>query len=57
MIERMRSALLALQADDCGATALEYGLILAIISITVVGWATFVGTSISQFFVDAANGM
>ena len=57
MIERMRSALLALQADDSGATALEYGLILAIISITVVSWATFVGTSISQFFVDAANGM
>jgi len=57
MVERMRSALFALRADKGGATALEYGLILAIISITVVGWATFVGTTVSDFFVSMANGL
>jgi len=56
MIDRMRSALMALRADDLGATAIEYALILVLISITVVSWATFVGTSISGFFVDIANG-
>jgi Flp pilus assembly pilin Flp len=56
MIHRMRSALIALRADDSGATAIEYALILVLISITVVSWATFVGTSVSGFFVDIANG-
>ena len=56
MIDRMRSALIALRADDSGATAIEYALILVLISITVVSWATFVGTSVSGFFVDIANG-
>jgi len=57
MIERMRAVLSALLTDQSGATALEYGLILTIISLTVVSWATFVGTSVSNFFVDMANGM
>jgi len=52
----MRSALMALQADESGATAIEYALILVLISITVVSWATFVGTAVSGFFVDIANG-
>ncbi len=56
MIDRTRSALMALRVDDSGATAIEYALILVLISITVVSWATFVGTSVSGFFVDIANG-
>ena len=56
MIDRMRTALTALQADESGATAIEYALILVLISITVISWATFVGTTISGFFVDIANG-
>jgi len=46
----------ALQADESGATAIEYALILVLISITVISWATFVGTTISGFFVDIASG-
>ena len=57
MIDRMRSALIALRADDSGATAIEYALILVLISITVVSWATFVGTTVSGFFTSIANGM
>jgi len=56
MIDRMRSALTALRADESGATAIEYALILVLISITVVSWATFVGTAVSGFFVSIANG-
>ncbi len=56
MIDRIRSALTALRADEAGATAIEYALILVLISITVVSWATFVGTTISGFFVDIASG-
>jgi Flp pilus assembly pilin Flp len=57
MLDRMRSALLALQSDDSGATVIEYALILVLISITVVAWATFVGTSISSFFMTMASGL
>ncbi len=56
MLDRMRPALLALWSDDAGATVIEYALILVLISITVVAWATFVGTAISNFFTQIANG-
>lgn len=56
MMDRMRSALTALASNQSGATAIEYALIVAFISITVVSWATFVGTTISGFFTNIANG-
>jgi Flp pilus assembly pilin Flp len=56
MLDRMRSVLLALASDDSGATVIEYALILVLISITVVAWATFVGTAISGFFTQIAHG-
>ena len=56
MLDEMRSALLALRSDDSGATVIEYALILVLISITVVAWATFVGTTVSHFFMQVASG-
>jgi Flp pilus assembly pilin Flp len=56
MMDRMRSTLVALRTDESGATAIEYALILVLISITVVSWATFVGSSVSGFFTSVANG-
>jgi pilus assembly protein Flp/PilA len=57
MMDRLHAALMALRTDDSGATAIEYALIVTFISITVVSWATFVGTTISGFFVNIANGI
>jgi len=56
-MDRMHSALMALRIDESGATAIEYALIITFISITVVSWATFVGTTISGFFMGIANGI
>lgn len=56
MLDQMRTALTALRADGCGATSIEYALIAIFISILVVGWATFVGTSVSNFFTAVGNG-
>jgi Flp pilus assembly pilin Flp len=56
MIGRMRSAPAGLWLDRSGATSIEYALIATFISIVVVGWATFVGQSISGFFMSVANG-
>ena len=52
----MRPALTALWLDRSGATSIEYALIATFISIVVVGWATFMGQSISGFFMSIANG-
>ena len=57
MLDFARDGLRQAWCDRSGATAIEYALIAVFISILVVGWATFVGTSISQFFVDAGNGL
>ena len=56
MLDRIFSALSALRRDSSGATVIEYALILVLISFTVVAWATFVGTAISGFFTQIANG-
>jgi len=57
----MRVALVPLRVDRLsfdrsGATSIEYALIAVFISIMVVGWASFVGTSVSDFFTAVANG-
>ena len=56
MADRMRSVPAALWLDRSGATSIEYALIATFISIVVVGWATFMGQSISGFFMSVANG-
>jgi len=56
VMDRMRSALLALRTDRSGVTAIEYGLIFALISIFTISWASFVGGKISGFFTAVNNG-
>ena len=52
----MRAAPKALRLDRSGVTSIEYALIASFISIMVVGWASFVGQSVSGFFMSVANG-
>ena len=56
VMERMRSALLALRTDRSGVTAIEYALIIGLISIFTIAWATFVGGKIVGFFTSVNNG-
>lgn len=42
--------------DDRGATAIEYTMIAAMISISVVTGARLIGTTVSGFFSSAAAG-
>lgn len=56
MVKRVRTPLMPLWLDCSGATALEYALIAVFISIICVGWATFVGTSVSSMFMRVASG-
>ncbi len=41
--------------DESGATAIEYGLIAALIAIAIIGGAKFVGEEVNSKFTDVGN--
>lgn len=44
-------------ADEDGVTALEYGMIAALIAAVIVGTVTTIGTKIEAAFVKVATGL
>jgi pilus assembly protein Flp/PilA len=44
-------------ADELGATAIEYGLIVALIAVTLIGALTRVGTTLSTKFNSVATSL
>ena len=40
--------------DESGATAIEYGLIAALIAVVIIGGVTALGTNIEAVFQDVA---
>jgi len=51
----MRLCLPGLLRDDRGATAIEYGLIAALIAVIAIGGMTVFGSSLSGLFNYTAN--
>lgn len=43
--------------DESGATAIEYGLIAALISVAIIGTVTAVGTSLDATFTTVKDGL
>ena len=43
--------------DDSGATAIEYGLIAALVSVAAIGDLTAVGNSLNTMFTSVSNSM
>jgi pilus assembly protein Flp/PilA len=41
--------------DESGATAIEYGLIAALISVAIIGATTTLGANINNTFAKIAN--
>lgn len=41
--------------DESGATAIEYGLIVALIAVVIVGAVTAIGTNMSGKFQEVAD--
>jgi len=41
--------------DESGATAIEYGLIAALIAVVIITAVTAVGTNLSATFLKASN--
>ncbi len=53
----MLAALSRLVRDESGATAIEYGLIAALISVVIIAAITTVGTSLSTVFSTIATDL
>jgi len=48
---------MSLLRDDAGATAIEYGLIAALIAVAVIGAAGTVGTNLGATFNNIASSL
>ena len=43
--------------DESGATAIEYGLIAALIAVVIIGTLTAIGTNLSTKFTAVSTGL
>ena len=53
----MNNLLARFVRDDSGATAIEYGLIAALIAVVIIGTLTAIGTSLSTKFNSVATSL
>lgn len=53
----MKNLLKRFKNDESGATAIEYGLIAALIGVVIIGGARMVGTSLDTTFRAVATGI
>lgn len=53
----MRKIFEAFVRDQKGATAVEYGLIAALIAVAIIGGVTAVGTSLSTTFTNVSANL
>jgi pilus assembly protein Flp/PilA len=53
----MRKFIAKFFTDESGATAIEYGLIAALISVAIIGAVTAVGTSLTATFNSVAAAL
>lgn len=51
----IRSFINSLYHDENGATAIEYGLIAALVAVAIIGALTSLGTSLSGIFGDVST--
>jgi pilus assembly protein Flp/PilA len=53
----MKAIFVNFLADDAGATAIEYGLIAALIAVVIITGVTAVGTQLSTTFTNLAGNL
>jgi pilus assembly protein Flp/PilA len=57
MGERSMSTIRKFLKDESGATAIEYGLIAALISVVIIATLTLLGNTLNQTFVTVEEGL
>ncbi len=53
----MLTKLMLFLNDDSGATAIEYGLIAALVSVAAIGALTAMGNSLSTMFTTVSSAL
>jgi pilus assembly protein Flp/PilA len=53
----MRALVFRFVKNESGATAIEYGLIAALIAVAIIASVTAVGTSLSTTFTNVAGAL
>jgi len=53
----MKSPMKDFFVDESGATAIEYGMITALIGIAIVASVTRIGTQLNAAFTSVSNGL
>ena len=53
----MSNEFMAFCNDESGATAIEYGLIAALVSVAAIGALTTMGTTLQTMFGSISNSM
>jgi pilus assembly protein Flp/PilA len=53
----MSNVFKAFYHDDSGATAIEYGLIAALVSVAAIGALTTMGNTLNTLFSSVSNAM
>lgn len=53
----MKSLIRRFKNDEEGATAIEYGLIAALIGVAIIGAVTTVGESLSDTFTSVSDSL
>ena len=57
MLRRLKTNARQFLRDETGATAIEYGLIAALISVAIITAATKLGTNVARTFNNVAGNM
>ncbi|MCS6627558.1 Flp family type IVb pilin [Roseibacterium beibuensis] len=53
----MKKFISKFMSDESGATAIEYGLIAALIAVVIIAAVTALGTNISTAFTDVSDAI
>lgn len=49
--------IMKIMKDESGATAIEYGLIAALIAVVIIAAVTLIGTRLRETFYEVANNL
>ncbi len=53
----MLARIAKIRRDDTGATAVEYGLMVSLIAVVIIGAVTLIGTSLNGIFTTVAGSL
>jgi pilus assembly protein Flp/PilA len=53
----MRSRIMKFTGEEKGATAVEYGLLVALIAMVIIVGVTLLGTNLNTLFTNVANAI